>query len=231
MALGLAKRLVGISDYCPELPEGCSATRVGGLVDLNIEALIVLEPDLIVTVQEADDRGLAALQRQGIAILATNPQSLDAMVAQVTLLGERLGASEPAARLAAQLRMRLDQVRAVSAKLPRRPRVYIEVDYPQCFTVGRRSFVHEAVEAAGGDNIFGDVDQDYFETSKEEIVARAPAIVLILHPIDRPLMERAELALLRDTRFIVDLERDTLLRASPRLVDGIEALAARLAAP
>ena len=47
--------------------------------------------------------------------------------------------------------------------------------------VGRGSFVSEVVEAAGGENIFGDTDRAYFEASKESIVLRAPDVVLEFH--------------------------------------------------
>lgn len=233
IALGAAARLVGISDYCPELPAGGTAVRVGGLENLNVEALVGLAPDLVLTVQASDDRGLAALARLGVAVRGSNPQSIAAMVAEVEALAELVGAAERGRELAASLRARLEVVAKEVAARPARPRVYVEVD-EGCWTIGRASFVHEALVWAGGDNLFADVAQSYFQASQEELIGRAPDVVVLLHPIGRPLAERPEIAALaafRAGRVVADLDRDALLRSSPRLVDGIEALARRLAAP
>ncbi|MSR45813.1 MAG: hypothetical protein EXS13_01880 [Planctomycetes bacterium] len=232
VALGVAPLLVGISDYCPELPAGCAATRVGGLENLNVEALLELDPDLVLTVQAADDRGLAAFRRLGVAVRGSNPQSLAAMLAEVEALAVLVGVAERGRELAASLHARLDAIaRDPAARIPT---IYVEVDEPGCFTIGHSSFVHEAVAAAGGLNVFGDVAQDYFQASQEALLARAPDVVLLLHPIGRPLAERPEiagLAAFRNGRVIADFDRDSLLRSSPRLVDGIEALHRRLATP
>jgi len=234
VALGAAPRLVGISDFCPPLPEGCDAKRIGGLVNLNVEALLALRPDLVLTVQDADDRALANVRRRGIAVRAVDPQSLDALVAEVRSLGALLGVAERGDALAASLATRLATVRDRVAKRATRPRVYVEVDFPQWWTIGRRTFVHEAIAAAGGENVFGDVERAYFPTNAEEIVVRAPDVVLLLHPVEGPLDGRRELAALAAKgkgRVIADLERDDLLHSSPRLVDGIERLSLRLEQP
>ena len=230
--LGLADRLVGISDYCPQLPDGNHVARIGGLVNPNVEVLLGLEPDCVLTVQNAEDRTLATLRRQGIAVRAKDPQSLAAMLAEVQELGDLFVVAPRASELVADLRARLDRVAAETAARGSRPSVYVEVDYPQCWTVGRKSFVHDAIEAAGGRNVFADLDRAYAQVNKEEVLKRDPDWVLLLHPIDRPIADRVELAQLdavKAGRVIADLDRDDLLHSSPRLVKGIEALARRLA--
>ena len=172
--LGLADRLVGISDYCPELPAGIRAVRVGGLMNPNVEVLLQLKPDLVLTVQSAEDRALATLRRAGVAVRASDPQSLDAVLAEVQALGDLFEAGDAARALVASLQARLAAVRAKAPDGAGRPRLYVEVDHPGCWTIGSRSFVHDAVVAAGAENLFADVDKAYAEVSKEEIVTRAP---------------------------------------------------------
>ncbi len=234
LALGVAPLLVGVSDYCPELPAACHATRVGGLENLNVEALVGLAPDLVLTVQASDDRGLAALARLGVTVRGSNPQSIDAMLAEVEALATLVGVPERGRELTAALRARLRALAVEVDARPHRPLVYVEVDEPGCWTIGRGSFVHEALLLAGGRNVFADVAHSYFQASQEELIGRAPEVIVLLHPIVRPLAERPEIAALaawRDGHVIAELDRDALLRSSPRLVDGIEALARRLAAP
>ncbi len=234
--LGLSDRLVGISDYCPDLPAGARAVRVGGLVNLNVEAILKLRPDLVLTVQNDEDRSLATLRRQGVAVWARDPQSLEEVFESIAALAELFQAAERGTSLVADLRARVERVRAddIAARADGpagAPRVYVEVDHPPCWTIGRRSFVHDALLAAGGVNVFGDVERGYVQVSQEELAARAPDWVLVLHPIEAPLAQRAELSGLdavKQGRVIADFDRDSLLRSSPRLVRGIELLAKRL---
>jgi iron complex transport system substrate-binding protein len=164
------------------------------------------------------------------------------MLASVASIADLFGVPERGATLVADLRARLARAagelaaaRAAGSASSKPPRVYVEVDWPPCFTSGRRSFVHEALVAAGGENVFGDEERAYFPTSAEAVVARRPDVVLVLHPLDRPLSDRPEFASLGGAAsgpVVIDLgpDRDLLLRSSPRLVRGVELLATRLAA-
>jgi len=234
IALGAGGRLVGTSAFCPDLPDGRVAARLGGLENLNVEALLALAPDLILTVQPDDDRALKSLKRRSLAIRGSNPQTLEELLTEVAALGAIVGAEASARALADGLRDRLAALARRHAGRASRPTVYVEVDEPGCWTVGRGSFVHEAIAAAGAVNVFGDAPQGYFQANRETLLERAPEWVVLLHPPGRALHERPEiagLAAFAAGRVITDLERDALLRSSPRLIDGIEALAARLHPP
>jgi iron complex transport system substrate-binding protein len=91
--------------------------------------------------------------------------------------------------------------------------------------------VRDALVAAGGDNLFDDVESPYPTVSEEAVAARDPDWILLLHPPDVAFEQRgafARLRAVREGRVIADLDRDLLLHSSPRLVDGVEALAAKL---
>src|SRR5262249_21139446 len=142
--LGLADRLVGVDDYST-LPPDSRAQRVGSLNNPNLESLLRLEPDLVMSVEDAGDRTMSALRAHGVATFARDPQSLEAVFENVLEVGRRFGVEERAAACVAKLRDELSRVRAEVARRGTHPRVYVEVDYPPPFTIGRRSFVHDAL--------------------------------------------------------------------------------------
>lgn len=231
VALGLADRLVGISDYCPDVKADPPPARVGGLNNLNVEAVLALRPDLVMTVQNREDRSLLALKSHGVELLASDPETLDAVFASIESVGDRFGRGEEARTLVRSLKARLAVVADAAAKLPKRPKVFLEVDYPPPWTIGRGSFVRDAVVAAGAENLFDDLPSAYPTVDPEAILARDPDWIVLLHPLDAPLAQRAgfkSLRAVRDGRVVTDFDRDALLHSSPRLIDGIEALAARL---
>lgn len=231
IALGLADRIVGVSDYCPALTTTPPPERVGGLNNLNLEAVMALHPDLVISVQNPGDRTLATLQAHGVPVFTSDPESLDAVFTSIEQLGDRFRRGEKARALTTALRARVAKVAAAYANEPKRPRVYVEVDQQGPWTVGRNSFVRDAVTASGAVNLFDDVASAYPMVAAESVAARDPDWILVLHPNEVPFESRGALAKLRavhDGHVITDLDRDALLHSSPRLVDGIEALARRL---
>jgi len=230
VALGLADRIVGVSDYCPDVGTTPPPVRVGGLNNLNVEAVLALRPDLVMSVQNPGDRSLVAFAERGVALYTDDPQSLAQVFASIEAIGARFHRGERAQELTRTLRERLARVEKANAGRPR-PRVYVEVDAQGPWTIGRNSFVRDAVAAAGGDNLFDDVASPYPTVSEEAVATRDPDWILLLHPRDVAFEQRgafARLRAVREDRVIADLDRDLLLHSSPRLVDGVEALAAKL---
>ena len=234
--LGLADRLVAISDYCPEVPGHAELPRVGGLNNLNVEAVLARRPDLVLTVTEPGDRTLAALTAAGVEVVASDPESLPAVLDNLVAIGERFGRGEEARALRTQLEARLAALHSpADPAKSRRPRLYVEIDFPPPWTSGQGAFVRDAVGAAGAEPLFEDLAAGYATVSVEQILVRDPDTVLILHPLegshDHPLADRtdfSQLRAVREGRVLVDPKFEALLHSSPRLIDGIELLARAL---
>ena len=121
----------------------------------------------------------------------------------------------------------------------KRPRVFYEMDAGagRPFTVGRGSFGHDLVEAAGGTNVFGDTDRPWLQVSAESIVAANPEVIVLADAGAEQNPQRPEqvagragwhvLAAVRNGR-IHALHSDWVARPGPRLVLGLRQLAAAL---
>jgi iron complex transport system substrate-binding protein len=96
-----------------------------------------------------------------------------------------LGCADAAAALNARIGAELDALRAQLAGVAPRKTLIITSrethDLNSIYTAGRGSFVSELVEVAGGVNLFADRAQNYFEASKEEVLERAPEVILEFH--------------------------------------------------
>src|SRR5258705_11403931 len=95
VALGLADRIVGVSDYCPDVGTKPPPVRVGGLNNLNVEAVLALHPDLVMSVQNPGDRTLVAFAERGVALYTDDPQSLPQVFASIEAIGERFPRGAP----------------------------------------------------------------------------------------------------------------------------------------
>jgi iron complex transport system substrate-binding protein len=184
-ALGAGESVVGVSDYTAYPLEAKAKPCVGALFNPDLERITALKPDLVV-VQDHHARVEELCRTRGIGLMRVNMARVDSIIDGVALLGRRLGREARAQEIVAGIRHDLDVARARVAGKPR-VKVLICVDrtpgtLKNLFTVGRNSFLAEMVEIAGGENLFNDVERDYFEPSAEEIVMRKPEVVIEMRP-------------------------------------------------
>ncbi|HET8569421.1 MAG TPA: cobalamin-binding protein [Candidatus Limnocylindria bacterium] len=177
-ALGVGDRVVGTDDFSDEPAAARAAEKVGG-VKVNLEKVLALRPDLVVTVQISDGT-IERLAAASLTVLVVDPQGLSDVARSAILLGRAVGADGE--RLARDVTRRLDAVREKTKALATRPRVFHEVDATdpaKPFTVGPGSFVHDLIELAGGTNVAARAASPYPQLSAEELVRSDPEVIVL----------------------------------------------------
>ena len=239
------KRIVSTST----LPEGLSPRQIDAhvserlaagedLYHLDEGALRELDADLVVTqdlcavcavdVKVVDD----ALDYLGCRadVLTLDPQTLDEVLDTITEVGERVGATEQAARLVRHLHTRLDRVEAAVEGRPSVATMVLEWTDPP-FAPGH--WVPEMVLRAGGSPVLGTPGEKSLRTTWNAVrEARPEKVVGAPCGFDLPgsVKLTAEIAHeLPDTELWAVDANASFARPGPRLVDGIEALAAIVA--
>jgi len=207
------------------------------LYTLHARALAGLAPDLILTQDLCRVCALPsgqvtdALDYLGCHadVLTLDPHSLDEVLDSIAAVGQRAGVPERAAALVAGLRARLATVAAGVAGLGR-PRVAVIewVDPP--FTAGH--WVPDMVSAAGGRAVAARPGVPSVQTSWPAIAAAGPDLVVVA-PCGYHLAGAAEQAHLAAAQLpgvpVWAIDADGIVvRPGPRLVNGVEALAAVL---
>lgn len=183
-ALGQGHRIVGVTVFCDYPPEAASKEVIGGYLDPNLERITALAPELIILPGKLEK--IAELARQnGIPVLHAHMDNLQTIHDGIMSIGEALDCKDRAQALWAGMQRDLQRVRE-AVKDRSRPRVLLvhtrrDHDLNNIFTVGRTSFLSELADIAGTENIFADVEQAYFEASKESVVLRAPDIIIEFH--------------------------------------------------
>ncbi len=184
-ALGACNAVIGVSKFCVFPPELKDRPQIGGLYDPDLEKIISLRPDLLIT--RGRNESLERMcERSKIPIYHDETDTLAGIEKGVMDLGTMLNRPDEARRVVADFRSRLDTVRArVAGKI--RPRVMLTVSrqpdrLANILTTGRDTFLDETIMVAGGINIFGDIDMLYPEVSPEAILAKQPEVIIELMP-------------------------------------------------
>ncbi|MEJ2738742.1 MAG: helical backbone metal receptor [Dehalococcoidia bacterium] len=76
-ALGLGEKVVGVTDYCNYPDEAQEKPSIGGFSTVNIEAVVALEPDLILATDRHSKTVIPALENLGYTVVALSPETLD----------------------------------------------------------------------------------------------------------------------------------------------------------
>ncbi len=176
-ALGAGARVVGVDDFSDEPAEAKTKEKVGG-VKVNLEVVVALRPDLVVSVKFSD--GTIEKLATAAAVLVVDPQGIADVAKTATLLGKAVGADGE--KLAADIARKLDAVRARTKDASARPRVYHEIDASdptKIYTVGPGSFIHDLIELAGGQNVAARTGMAYPQLSAEEIVRADPEVIVV----------------------------------------------------
>jgi len=180
-AIGASDRLIAVDPFSDYPAEAKAKTQIGfGGFKPNLEQIVSLSPDLVVTMVEKADF-LQQMDARGIKALKLEPKDFDGIWNDMRILGKVTAREEKAETAVRALQQRLDRVRE-RVKAAKRPRVYYELDATdpaKPFTVGPGSFIDALIQAAGGTNIAAAIGKPFPQISTEEVVRGDPEVILL----------------------------------------------------
>jgi iron complex transport system substrate-binding protein len=178
-ALGLGDRVVGVGAFSTWPPEAAKKPRLGGLFDANLERIVSLKPDLAVLLpsqKELADK----LRPLGVDSIIIPNETLAEVERSFTLIAQRCGVPEAGERLASEWRAGL-----APKPLPNKLKVLVSAGRAEgrladLLVAGPDTFYQELLDRLGVVNVFADAPVRYPKVSLEEVVARAPDVILEL---------------------------------------------------
>ncbi len=234
-ALDQSHKLVGATRFSNYPDDATRLPRVGSYVQLDIEKIVALEPDLCIAIKDGNPvRTVRRLERLGIPVFAIHPMEIDAVLRSIRDIGELLGADPEASMLISTIQDRMAAVDAKIAEVSGRPSVFFQIGIAPIVSAGEGTFIDELIERAGGVNAAGKYP-GYPRFTREEVLMMAPD-VMILTSMDRQKVfddvlrdwqQWDNLPAVREGRIHM-VDSDLYDRPSPRLIDGLEELAALL---
>jgi len=178
-ALRLGDRVVGVTDFCDYPAEARSKTRVGGIINPSVEAIVSLAPDLVLITREGNRREtMEALERLGVTVFAISTTELADVFRTIRQLGELAGVAEHGQRLAADLERQSAAIADAIRPYPAR-RVLFLVWLQPVVSVGRNSFIEGLLQRSGAESIAEASAQPWPHLSIEDILLSDPEFILI----------------------------------------------------
>jgi iron complex transport system substrate-binding protein len=236
--LGEQDRIAGVSGFSTRPPEVRRKPRISAFRDANLDAIVALKPDLVLTFSDVQAEITRQLVLRGLAVLNFNQRSISEIFAMIAMLARIVDKPDEGKELVARLERGLREIASAARKFPRRPRVYFEEWHdPLISGIG---WVEELIEIAGGEVIFPELRscgkaQDRI-VDPDEILRRNPEVMFASWcgmKVDvEAIRSRAGWHAIRAVRNrqVYEIPSSCILQPGPAaLTDGVRMLHERLA--
>jgi iron complex transport system substrate-binding protein len=230
--LGLGDRVVGVTQFSYFPPEAVKKPKIGSYINLNVERIVSLNPDLAIGTADGNEPfTVKMLDEAGIPVYIVNPRKVRDVIKSIADLGRICGVGDKAEVLSRGLAERVNKVSLKTTGL-KRPLVFLQINIRPMMTVNHKTFHHNVIKLAGGENMTGDEPITYPRISMEEVISRKPEVIVISSMERGGKFERARkewmkwpvIPAVRSGRVHL-IDSDLLDRPSPRIVNGLEQMA------
>lgn len=226
--LGAEERLVAVSPWCDH-PASVKALRRVKVQPFDAEGILAVEPDLVIVDRRLHRQDLDRIRlRCPAVLLLETSRSLEHLAVSTKLLAAVLGTPDAQARADAFKRRLDDLVAHVHRAAPAEPpRVLVVAQWEPLYVLGRGSLIDDLLRTCGCVNVACDLEGDASGTFTEELVlARRPDWILTpREPLPVRLAKRWRNLPAVMHGHLADGSADDLVRAGPRILDGLERLA------
>jgi len=226
------KRIVGVSEYTDYPAALKKIESIGAYHRFNLEKVVALKPDLVLATTDGNPKDqVTQLRSMGIPVVVVNTQTLSQVSESIRLISKAMGSPDAGERMAAQLQKGIERIHARSQVRPKK-RVLLQIGEEPLIVVGKESFLHEALETVGAQNVYADLKAHYPRPAVEDAVHRNPDVILVL-ALGQDLTPFQKMAISwqrfphlkavsqKETRV---LQGDTILRPTLRLLEGLSLL-------
>jgi iron complex transport system substrate-binding protein len=226
-AAGAGDMIVGTSEFSDYPAAARDIPRVSGGAGLDIEAVIALQPDLVLAWQSGNPEGqLERLQALGMPLFLSEPRRLPDVPRTLVRLG-KLAGSEPVAQAAA--RAFEARYRELQQRYSGRPTVavFYQVWRQPLMTVNGEHLISDVIRLCGGRNVFSDLPVLAPQIDIEAVLAADPAVIIAgtggtSETVELQDWKRWPMLAAVARGNLYGVQRELLVRHSPRILDGAE---------
>jgi ABC-type Fe3+-hydroxamate transport system substrate-binding protein len=175
---GIGGRLAGVTDYCIHPASALAALpRVGGTKNVDVEAVLALDPDLVIANAEENEKPEIEAIKKETAVFVTFPKTVARAIATVENLGVLTGLTEASSLWADTCRGLYETARRDHSR--ERLRTVCLIWRAPWMAAGAETYMSDLMETCGFRNLCSSAAGRYPETTLERIGAARPDVILL----------------------------------------------------
>ena len=228
-ALGAQDLLVGRTDFCTYPAEAKSIESIGGISNLNVEKILSLSPDLVISGSMIPKKSTLLMEKLGVPTCCViEQQHFEGLYDNISKIGRLTGRTHSADSLNNLIKT---QFSLICRKAPAHPKsVYYVVGFGPSgnFTAGGKSFINDIITLAGGRNIAEDIEG--WNYSLETLLDKDPEYIIIRQADSATFCRTAPYNRLSAVKngHVIGIESGIIDLQVPRNIDAIRLISDRL---
>jgi len=185
-ALGAQDILVGRTDFCEYPAEAQDIPSIGGISNLNVESILSLNPDLVISGSMVGKKVTDQMDAMGVPMVCViEKPRFDALYDNIAAIGRLVCKEREADSIIENLELKIENLLAhndnsqFSTLNSQLPSVYYVVGFGASgnFTAGGNTFINDIIRMAGGRNIAEDIEG--WSYSLEALVQEDPDYIIV----------------------------------------------------
>ncbi|MBB1364488.1 cobalamin-binding protein [Shewanella sp. SR44-4] len=230
-AIGAGDSIVATTDYADFPAAAKNIPSIGGYYGIQIERVIELNPDLVLVWQSGNKmEDINQLRDLGFTVVNSDPKSLADVATDIELLGKLTGHSGKAKQVADDYRQQLADITLQNQTKPA-VKVFYQLWSTPLMTVAKGSWIQNLIEVCHGENVFYDAASEYPQISIENVLLTGAEVILQSQDEGNILginwSDWPELPAVKN-QHIYQFDADLLHRATPRAIQGVNAVCGAL---
>jgi iron complex transport system substrate-binding protein len=175
--LGAEDKLVGCTSYCKQAVSD-GVEQVGSTVDVNVEKIFALQPDLVLTMLMTKQQDVEAMKKLGLKVVVIpSPKSFDEICKQTLLIGKLVGAKDSAQKIIQQTKHTVDSLKQKCSVIQNHSKIFFQLGANPIFTVLENTFMNDYILFCNGENIANGMTKGTM--TRESILLKNPDIIIV----------------------------------------------------
>lgn len=233
--IGEEDRIVGISGFTVRPKRARKEKPIVSLfTDASIDAILELEPDLVIGFSDIQADIAKELIQKGVNVWINNHRSVEEIIQMIVQLGAMVNKKEKAQELVEGYLLRIEEIKKIVSSWEVRPKIYFEEWYEPLISGIR--WVSEIVEIAGGEDVFPEQAKESLAKNRiiedqNAVIEKNPNIILASWCgkmfKKKRLIQRKDWDTIKAVKEdeIYEIDSSIILQPGPAaLTDGLEAI-------
>lgn len=236
-ALGLGDKIVGVSDHDNYPEEVKKIEKIGGM-ELNVEKIISLKPDLVLAHGSGAHNSKEALQMLRDSdinvFVVDDAQDIESVYGSINQIGQVTGTAKKAEEIVSGMKEEFAALKEKTKTISddERKSVFFEVaPAPEIYTAGKNTFMDALLKIINAENA-AKKQEGWVKMDPEAIVQLNPDIIITTYgyyqekPVEQVLQRDGwdDVNAIKNKQ-VYDIHSDLVSRAGPRLVEGAKEIA------
>ncbi len=175
--LGAQDKLVGCTSYCtPAVNDG--KEQVGSTIDINMEKILMLKPDLVLAMTLTKPQDIATMKRLGIKVdLIPTPKNFKEICEQTIYIAKLIGDEKAAVELVQKSKQTVDSLKYSLVQHPEKQKIFFQLGANPIFTVLENTFMNDFILLSNGENISNGLTKG--SLTRESVLMKNPDVIIV----------------------------------------------------